>query len=72
MIEQFDIFHRDSDLDMPWKWVQVANTIEDAKVQVRELSVIKPGEYLILDRGRRIKTFIHTRAEAYRVSSLGY
>jgi hypothetical protein len=56
MIEQFDIFHRDSYGGLAWRWLQVASTIEDAKEQVRQLSVVKPGEYMIFDQAREIKT----------------
>jgi hypothetical protein len=64
MIEQFDIFHRDSDGGTAWRWLQVATTIEDAKEQVRKLSVVNPGEYMIFDQTREIKTFINARAKA--------
>ena len=62
--EQFDIFHRDSDGGMAWRWLQVASTIEDAKEQVRKMSALKPGEYMIFDQAREIKTFINARAKA--------
>jgi hypothetical protein len=70
MIEQFDIFHRDSDGGMAWRWLQVATTIEDAKEQVRKLSVVKPGEYMIFDQAREIKTFINAKGKAHTSSGL--
>jgi hypothetical protein len=49
---------------MAWRWLQVATTIEDAKEQVRKMSALKPGEYMIFDQAREITTFINARAKS--------
>ena len=47
MIPQFDIFRMKKG---EYVWLEVAKTLDNAKVRVQELGATQPGEYLIFNQ----------------------
>ncbi len=60
MIEPLDIFHLEKDGTVIWRGT--AETFDEAKLRVKNLATLSPGDYVILNQMTGKKTLIRLDA----------